>query len=163
MRRIIQTALSACLAIAVSACALPLWLQGSERLEAVELGVASICPSAGPEAWLKVLDNADAVRTWQQQHGLEMLDASEEPGRRYVLVGMGQRNTGGYGLAVSRSARLTAGVLRLQATFVAPTAGGMRTQVQTSPCALVRLPRGHWNAIAVYDQTGRERAVSGMP
>ncbi len=163
MRFPIKTVLGMTAAMALSACAAPLWLQGSERLEAVELGVAAICPGEGPDAWIQVLDSADAVRGWQQRHGLDLLTEPEAPGRRYALVGMGQRSTGGYGLAVSRSAHLAGGVLRLQATFVAPAADSMRTQVLTSPCALVRLPKGQWNAIAVYDQTGRERAVVAAP
>lgn len=163
MRLSVRTTLGIAAVMALSACAVPLWLQGSERLEAVELGAATICPSEGPDAWIEVLDNVEAVRDWQQRHGLDLLKEPEGPGRRYALVGMGQRTTGGYGLAVSRAAHLAAGVLRLQATFVAPAAGGMRTQILTSPCALVRLPKGQWNAIAVYDQTGRERAVVAHP
>lgn len=143
-------------ALALTACA-TFWGRG-DAVRVADAGGSLNCPESGPVAWILELPSLDAVRTWQSQHGVELLAPGAEPGR-YAIVGMGQRPTGGYGVAVSRQAILYGTALRLKATFVAPESGAMTAQMLTSPCALVRLPRDvGWQAIEVYDQTGRLRA-----
>lgn len=143
----------------LAGCALRGPWNRDQAVQVADAGVSINCPASGPEPWVREFPTLDAVRAWQADHGIELLTPGAEAGH-YALVGMGQRNTGGYGIAVSREATLAEQVLRLKATFVAPSGGGMTTQMLTSPCALVRLPKQTpWRAIEVYDQTGRLRVT----
>lgn len=147
----------------LSGCALRSPWNRDQTVLVADAGVAINCPASGPEPWVREFPTLDAVRTWQVEQGLDLLTPGAEAGR-YAVVGMGQRNTGGYGIAVSREATLAEQVLRLKATFVAPSGGGMTTQMFTSPCALVRLPRdAAWQTLQVYDQTGRLRVTLASP
>lgn len=134
-------------------------LNRGEPVLVADAGVSVSCPASGPEPWIREFASLDAVQAWQADNGIQLLTPGAEAGR-YAIVGMGQRNTGGYGIAVAREARLDDGALRLKATFIAPGAGAMTTQMLSSPCALVRLPHeAGWQRIEVYDQTGRLRAT----
>ncbi|MEQ1439694.1 protease complex subunit PrcB family protein [Fontimonas sp. SYSU GA230001] len=155
--RTFWTVVAGMTAAALSACGIGRWFERGERVEVFEVARAQLC---GAEPGVRLLDSADAVRDWLQRAGIAVrLSEPLEPGR-YALIEMGQRTTGGYGLAVSRRARQSGAVLRIQATFFAPAPGAMTTQMLTSPCALVRLPDSEFGVIEVYDQNGQRRLSS---
>ena len=160
MQKIWKAASMVAATTVLAACASMSWLSGgTETVTVDDAGVSVSCPASGQDPWVREFPSLDAVRSWQADNDLQLLTPGAEPGR-YAIVGMGQRNSGGYGIAVSRAAEIEDGVLRLKATFVAPRAGAMTTQMISSPCALVRLPReAGWQSIEVYDQTGRLRVT----
>lgn len=148
-----------CVALLLTACSSAGgWLQGGGApLRVAEVGSSSSCGIEASETTLQWFGNAAAAAAWQSQHGLSLLAGDGEPGS-YVLISMGQRSSGGYGVTVSREAVVRDGRVQLQATFVAPGAGRMAIQMITSPCVLVWLPQGTWSGVDVRDQTGRLRA-----
>ncbi len=133
------------------------WLAGAEPLRVEEVGSSASCGIEATETTLQWFGSAAAVQAWQAQHGLSLLPGEGAAGS-YVLVSMGQRSSGGYGVTVSREAVVRDGRVQLQGTFVAPGPGRMAIQMITSPCVLVWLPQGAWPGVDIRDQTGRVRA-----
>lgn len=135
----------------------------SSRIEVREVGRSLYCNSATEQARAALLDTPQAVLDWQAARGVTLAGGESLAQAPHAIVEMGTRPTGGYGLAVSRAAMLRGDLLILQATFVSPAPGSIRTQALSSPCALVRLPPGRYGAIEVQDQTGAVRATGGRP
>jgi hypothetical protein len=73
---------------------------------------------------------------------------------------MGQRPTGGYGVAISRKAGIRRDLVVLKGTFISPTTDGVVTQGVTSPCVLVDLPAGFNRGVVVFNQAGEIQATS---
>lgn len=57
-----------------------------------------------------------------------------------LLISMGTRPTGGYGITVPAQAPMEDGEVRLQVEFQVPAPDALVTQALTSPCVLVALP-----------------------
>ena len=75
-----------------------------------------------------------------------------------LLLHMGQKNTGGYGLQLPAQELVikdATAVLRVK--WMEPEAGAMVMQVLTSPCMLVRMPLGDYRRIEVVDQNNKTR------
>lgn len=150
------------LSLGLSACAGGL-LQRESSAEVSEVARSSQCNSQGPETRISLLRDAAAVTAWQEQRGVNF-NGARLPQGPFALVEMGERNSGGYGLAISRLAGRRSGDLILRGTFVAPGAGDMSTQAITSPCVLVSLPREGYDTVEIVDQDGRLRgSVAAAP
>lgn len=132
-------------------------------IEVREIARSLYCNTPGEEAMVQLLPDAQAVLDWQVSRGVAMAGSESIVQSPYALVEMGGRPTGGYGLAVARAAVLRGELLILQATFVSPAPGSLRTQALSSPCVLVQLPRGRYRTIEVQDQSGAVRARGGLP
>ena len=75
-----------------------------------------------------------------------------------LLLSMGQRPTGGYGLALRDQAVLVVGhSARVDVQWQEPLPGELVPQVLSSPCLLLRLPRGDFAEVRVVDQHDVER------
>lgn len=75
-----------------------------------------------------------------------------------ILVAMGQKNTGGYGLDVGNTdATVDDGVLSITLQWHEPKSGMIVTQVLTSPCLLLKVPKGDYHRIEIKDQAGETR------
>lgn len=133
------------------------------RIEVREVGRSLYCNSPAEQAQAVLLDTPQAVLDWQAARGVTLAGGESLAQAPHAIVEMGTRPTGGYGLAVSRAAVLRGDLLILQATFVSPAPGSIRTQALSSPCALVRLPPGRYDGIEVQDPTGAVRATGGRP
>lgn len=118
------------------------------------------CGTESRETALLLFDSGASFDAWAEARGLEMVGEATLAEGRYALVEMGQRNTGGFGLAVSQQAGRRGEFLLLRATFVTPSAGAMVSQGVTAPCALVRLPETPFTHIELYDQDGMLRATT---
>lgn len=154
-----RTLAAAAAATMLSACGIGGWFVRGEAVEVIEVARGQLC---GSEAGVRILESAEAVSGWLQRSGVPLrLDDPLEPGR-YALIELGQRTTGGYGLAVSREGRQVGVVLQIYATFFAPAPGGMTTQMIASPCVLVRLPATEFSVIDIYDQSGVRRISSAV-
>ncbi len=128
-------------------------------VEAVELGRLQQCGSTGREVALEVFDDAASVVAWEQARGVKLTPAQGElPPGLYVVAEMGERVTGGYGLAVSRQAAMKDDVLYLKASFLVPSNANMVTLALTSPCSLVLVPTRSYRRIELVDQTNKVRA-----
>ncbi|MDP3858247.1 MAG: protease complex subunit PrcB family protein [Stagnimonas sp.] len=129
-------------------------------VEVVEVSRLQHCQSSGREATLEVLANPIALAAWEQARGLKLTPASGElPVGLYAVAEMGERNTGGYALVISRQGAVKDDTLYLKATFLSPSVSGMASQALTSPCTLVALPtRSDFHRAVLVDQSDRERA-----
>lgn len=159
-----RVALVALLPLTLSACTAPRLpalggaFSSEKTLEVVERRRSPDCGTEGREARLRAFDSAAQFETWASARGLLLFGDPQLPEARYALVEMGQRATGGFGLAVSRQAVRRGATLVLSATFVAPAPGELVTQALTAPCVLVQLPEGPYSRLELRDQTGERRA-----
>lgn len=132
------------------------------KVDVREVSRSLACNSANAEAAVTLLPDAQSVLDWQAARGVPLAGSESIAQSPYALVEMGQRPTGGYGLAVARSAVLRGELLILSATFVSPAPGSLRTQALSSPCVLVQLPRGRYRTVEVQDQGGAVQARGGL-
>lgn len=146
--------------LGLSACAgMPDWFSRENSVEVSEVARSYYCNSQGPDVRVTLMADVAAVEAWQQSHGTSLGDARLPQGP-FALVEMGERNSGGYGLAISRLAGRRGDTLILRGTFIAPAADAITTQAISSPCVLVSLPREGYAAVEVIDQDGRVRGRS---
>jgi hypothetical protein len=87
--------------------------------------------------------------------------SSDEAG---LLVYQGQQSSAGYGLALASDRLDVQGdVATVSLKVSKPEAGRMAASVMTSPCLLLRLPKGDYSRVRVVDTEGavlREVSVS---
>jgi hypothetical protein len=88
--------------------------------------------------------------------GIPAVDFSSEA---LVLVEMGRKTTGGYFLKLkSTKARVLDDTAQVELEWREPSPGAIVTQVLTSPCILIALPRnGSYSRVQILDQNGRVR------
>lgn len=135
------------------------WFSAKENQVIVsEVDSDSYCNAPGDASALTLLADSAAVKAWEASRGVSLSGEGELPAGPYVVVDLGQRSSGGYGIAVSRQAGLKDDILVLRATVFEPSPGGMSTQAITSPCSLVRLPQMSFASLRLIDQTGKVRA-----
>jgi protease stability complex PrcB-like protein len=80
-----------------------------------------------------------------------------------LAVYMGQRPTGGYALALHDPAvPIAGGVGTVTVRFDEPPPGAMVTQVLTSPCLLLRIPKEGIRQLRVVDPAGTVRVTVGV-
>lgn len=73
-----------------------------------------------------------------------------------VVVGMGQRATGGYAVELKEPKGIVkGGHATIQVVFRAPAPDAMVAQALTRPCLAVRLPREDLREVKVMDEGGR--------
>jgi len=136
-----------------------------------ELAVAAVrgssqCGVASPAPWVRWLGEADA---WHQalpqatigptlgsapgaSPAAAALDFEREG---VVLIGMGERRTGGHTVELaSPVARRTGRVAVVRVAFRSPAPGALVAQVITSPCLAVRLPRAGLDEVRVATEDG---------
>jgi hypothetical protein len=151
------------LTCALAGCAMPEMFARGTPIEVREVGRSLYCntPSESPQVLL--LRDPQAVLDWQTGRGITLAGGEALAQTTYAVVEMGGRPTGGYGVAVARTATLRDEDVTLSATFVSPAPGSIRTQALSSPCVLVQLPRGRYARVEVVDQSGEVRARSDAP
>lgn len=134
------------------------WFSPEKTVKLEEVWRAQQCGTAGEAAAVRLF-TLEAAREWADARGFD-LRAESWLDTPYALVEMGQRNSGGYGLAVSQVGGSRGKEVLLRATFISPAPDAMTTQALTAPCALVRLPAGAWSRVLLIDQAGVKRAAS---
>lgn len=143
----------------LSACSMGGWFSGSgDTVSVAEISRAALCTAESEESRLTLFRSSEEALAWQQRSGIDLKIGPDLKPGRYALIEMGQRHSGGYGIAVSREARELNGVLQVYTTYFAPPADAMVVQMISSPCVLVRLPNALYDAIEIYDQDGELRA-----
>jgi len=152
------------LALALAACGSPGRMFSSyAKIEVREIARSLYCNTPGDDAQVVLLPGAQAVVDWQTARGVTLAGSESLTQSPYALVETGVRPTGGYSLAVARSAVLRGELVILQATFFTPAPGSLRTQALSSPCVLVQLPPGRYTTVEVQDPAGATRATGGLP
>jgi hypothetical protein len=137
---------------------------GGDALQVSEVRRLSVCNSDGPQPRVSLLADREAVRAWQHSHNVDLIGVDPLPAAgAYVLVERGVRLTAGYGIAVSRQASVSGGVVQLSATLFAPDPGQMTAQMVTSPCVLVALPAGSYRGVQLRDPAGTVLADTATP
>lgn len=119
-----------------------------------EVGRSAFCntPDAFPRA--QILSGSAAVAAWQARRGIQLVPAESIKDRPHVLVELGPRPTGGYGLVLDPRATIVEGRLAVVATLNSPGPGAMVSQALTSPCALGELEPGPYHGVEVRDAQG---------
>jgi hypothetical protein len=81
-----------------------------------------------------------------------------------VLVASGRHPTAGHALSLhDAEVAVAGGVATLVVRFEEPPPGAILAQVVTSPCLLVRLPRGGAREVRIVDPAGAVRARAAIP
>jgi hypothetical protein len=160
-----RLALAALLPLTLAACAAPRLpalgeaFSRDKPLEVVERRRSPDCGTEGREPRVRAFDSVAQFESWANARGLQLFGDAQLPEARYALVEMGQRATGGFGLAVSRQALRRGSTLVLSATFVSPAPGEPVTQALTAPCVLVQLPEAPYTRLELRDQSGERKAT----
>jgi hypothetical protein len=75
-----------------------------------------------------------------------------------LIVAMGQKPTGGYGLEMNREfAVISNDTAVLRVSWIDPPKGAILPQIITSPCLAIILPRGPYSQIHLLDQDAHLR------
>jgi len=155
---------AAAAALLLSGCTSDLgWLlrfSGDNPVEVRELARSIQCGTTSDKSAVSVFTDAAELRQWQDQRGIKLIDGDAMPAGPYAVVEMGQRPTGGYGVAISRKAGIRRDLVVLKGTFISPAADSAVAQVVTSPCVLVGLPTGFNRGVVVFNQAGEIQATS---
>ncbi|MDB5987229.1 MAG: protease complex subunit PrcB family protein [Nevskia sp.] len=132
----------------------------SGPVDVVEVHRLNVCGTQSTAPQITLLRDVAALQAWQASHTLDFFNrgAGSIAGGAYAVVELGQRNTGGYSVLISRRAKLHDGVLKLTASVLTPQPGQMTTQMITSPCVLVALPPVEVHELLLLDPSGDERA-----
>jgi len=81
-----------------------------------------------------------------------------------VTIQMGQKPTGGYGIELAEpDATLKDGEALIRLRWIEPAPGSIVTQILTSPCLIVSLPKGAYEKIAITDENGNVRDTISLP
>lgn len=133
-------------------------------VEAIEIGRLPNCNSTGAESALTLFTDPAEIKVWEEARGIKLSPATGElPASTYVIAEMGQRNTGGYSLAVSRKGAIKDDVLYVKATFLVPSNASQVTQTIVSPCSLVLVPQRSYGKVLLLDQSNKVRASWAAP
>lgn len=150
----------------VSGCA---WVDaklGPDRLVKVEeMGRSNHCNATAEQSAVQILPSASEAVIWQRRNNLDLTGPVTLPSGKYVVVEMGARDRDGFGFVVSPQAQIERHTLRLQATYLTPSATpdeapAAEAAKPASPCVLLRVTDTAWRDVVVFDQTGKRRARS---
>lgn len=136
------------------------WFNSENAIAVEEVAGANVCHSATGESEITLMPGLGALNTWAAGRSIELVSATGKPlpQTQYAIVELGQREHGGYGLAVSRQAGVRSGALLLKATFFEPQPGRWANSEPSSPCVVVSLPPREYSDVKVIDQSGKVRA-----
>jgi hypothetical protein len=102
---------------------------------------------------------------WMALHGHRLGAASPPPPAvdwetsAVLLVQMGSKPTGGYGLELMHTqAGVKGGSATVSLNWIEPSPSTISTQVITHPCLLLEMKRGEYQSVMVVDQSGQLRA-----
>lgn len=136
------------------------WFDSGQPLSVAELHRVASCATQGPESRVHYFYGADGVRAWGAQRGVSIAGSASLPRGPFAILELGERKLQGYGLVVSREARVHRdGRLLLDSTFIYTVQVGPEARHGVaSPCVLLLLPSRHYSSIELYDQDGVQRA-----
>jgi hypothetical protein len=81
-----------------------------------------------------------------------------------VFIQMGQKPTGGYGIELAEPyATVNDGEALIRLRWIEPAPGSIVTQILTSPCLIISLPKGAYEKITITDENGDVRETISLP
>ena len=141
--------------------------QAAETAVAIEaVHGASVCTGAStsPDAvWIESQQMLEVH--WQRMHshrigggGTPSPPSIEWETHGLVLIHMGQKRSGGYGLELMKpQASLKGGSAYIEVKWKEPPPNAIVTMMITSPCLLVKIQRGEYKTVVIVDHSGRRR------
>lgn len=143
---------------------------GDDASDIITLALGTQCGYSESTPGARWLDTADELQAAYQRMTRQSLGADTLPARlpdftQYgvLLVNMGQQSTGGHQLRLLHPRlELAASGAAVRVEWLSPPPGALATQVITSPCLLLAIPRGTFRSITVTDQAGRSRAIADL-
>ena len=134
--------------------------QNALEIEAEQLYAGSQCGDGNTAGavWIKNEEQLKLVYQSLQKgkiggptYKLPTMDFKKAGG---LLISMGQKRTGGYGIKlIDAPVTVKDKLATVQVHWLEPTPGGIQIQVLTSPCVLIKLPLNDYAHIKVIDQT----------
>ncbi len=104
---------------------------------------------SGGLTYLKEREDLVRLGNWPMQNlPMKLLNTLDFDREHILIVGLGQKPTGGYGLTLANS-QIESDTLKLTMILRRPPADAMVTQVLTTPCAVLAITPEHWKSIAV--------------
>jgi protease stability complex PrcB-like protein len=101
---------------------------------------------------LTYIDNKDDLAQlgdWPMQNlSMKPLNALDFDREHILIVGLGQKPTGGYGLTLANS-QIESDTLKLTMILHRPAPDAMVTQVLTTPCAVLAITPERWESVEV--------------
>jgi protease stability complex PrcB-like protein len=89
------------------------------------------------------------LQDWPMQNlSMKPLNALDFNREHVLIVGLGQKPTGGYGLTLANS-QIESDTLKLTMILRRPAPDAMVTQVLTTPCAVLAITPERWKSIEV--------------
>ena len=108
-----------------------------------------------PDQFKKTYGRLTKYTIGTQQDLLSQVDFSREG---ILVVSMGQKPTGGYGLELNREfAVISDNKAVLRVSWIDPPKGAVLPQIITSPCLAIILPKGPYSQIHLLDQDAHLR------
>jgi len=130
------------------------------EIEAEQIYAGSQCGdgNAAGAVWIKNQEQLKLVYQSLQKgkiggptYKLPSIDFKKAGG---LLISMGQKRTGGYGIRlIDAPVTVKDKLATVQVHWLEPTPGGIQIQVLTSPCVLIKLPLNDYAHIKVINQT----------
>jgi hypothetical protein len=81
-----------------------------------------------------------------------------------VFIQIGQKPTGGYGIELAEPhATIKDDEALIRLRWIEPAPGAIVTQILTSPCLIVSLPKGAYEKIVIMDEKGNVRETVSLP
>lgn len=120
----------------------------------------SHCGGSRDEPQLEVATNEDAYMALLDKGARTNRDAPTPDFEQEIAVymGMGQKPTGGYGLALrDEPVTIRDSTATIPVAWRTPASDAVVTQALTSPCLVVTLPKGDYRQVRAVDADGKER------
>ena len=139
------------------------WFEADRVIEIREMARSADCASKTERSVMTYLSSLGALRDWAGRRKIRLSSTSGEPlaDSAYVVIELGVRKTGGYGLAVNRQAGLRQQSLVLQATVFEPRQGRWKGTAPSAPCVMISVPTHPYRSIHVIDHNGHSMAAWG--
>lgn len=101
------------------------------------------------------------LASWIAYRGIRGFDADAAANGGVIVVEMGQRMTGGYGMDVLPDAtHIEDNTLYLGIAWTAPPEYAAISQAMTSPCMVIEPPPGDYDRVVVVDQLDNKRGTA---
>lgn len=123
------------------------------------VGKTEYCGTPSQASEVHYFSDPDAFGNWINYRDVNGFNAGMAK-NGILVVGMGQRPTGGYHLRLEgKHTGIKNGVLNITFDWHAPRLDAAVSQALTSECLAVKLPKGSYKTVKVRDQLGNVRGV----
>ncbi len=108
---------------------------------------------------------------WQKLHGRLIGGRIPKPAlpkvdfkqNLLIYIGLGQKNSGGYGISVPATAPLEGGIVTISLQVTQPKPGSMAITVITSPFIIIKIPRSGVQEIRLKQADGTITGTLSVP